>query len=246
MVDLHCHIIPYIDDGAKSIEVACAMAKHAWQNGVSTIVATPHCNLKNVRPNYRDSEYQVVFSTFRAVLEQKNIPVKLLPGAEVFAHEDNIRDLIDEKKLVTINHSRYLLVEFPFNQDPHQITRTLQSIARRGLIPIIAHPERYEAVQRTPFVVASWFEQGFVVQLNKGSLLGRLGQGAYKCSHTLIENGLAHVIASDAHDMKHRPPAFCSLKEELNLEPHYFQLLLEDNPTRIINDEPLPHPKDFI
>ncbi|MBE6985749.1 MAG: hypothetical protein E7434_09145 [Ruminococcaceae bacterium] len=244
MIDLHCHIIPYIDDGAKSIEIACAMAKHAYRTGVDTIVATPHCNLRNARPNYRDREYSMVFSTFRAILKQKQIPIKLLPGAEVFAHEENIRRLIDEEMLVTLNHSRYLLVEFPFHGDGRGICRTLEAIARRGLIPVIAHPERYDAVQDRPDLVEHWFSQGFVIQINKGSLLGRLGNGAQKTSLRLLYDGFAHVIASDAHDMRHRPPGFLSLTESLNIDPRYLHMLLHDNPSRIINDEPLPRPGD--
>ncbi len=244
MIDLHCHIIPYIDDGAKSIELACAMALHSWKSGVKTIVATPHSNLRNARSNYRDSEYNVVFSTFRAVLKQKGIPIELLQGAEVFAHEDNIRRLIDEDKLVTLNHSNYLLVEFPFHGDGRTICRTLDSIARRGLIPVIAHPERYDAVQENPGYVMRWFEQGYVIQLNKGSLLGRLGQDAHRCATELLEKGLAHVIASDAHDMNLRPPGFQSLRETLDIDPEYLRLLLEENPARIIRNERLPDPRD--
>ena len=244
MIDLHCHIIPYIDDGAKSIEVACAMAKHACDSGVKTIVATPHCNLRNTRSNYRDRDYVTVFSTFRAVLKQKKIPIKLLPGAEVFAHEDNIRELIEERKLVTLNNSRYLLVEFPFHGSAREINRTLEAIARRGLVPVIAHPERYDVVQEHPDLVAYWFSQGFVIQLNKGSLLGRLGHGAKHASMQLLSRGLAHVVASDAHDMKHRPPGFFSLQNELRINPHYLNILLRENPTHIINDEPLPPPGD--
>ncbi len=242
MIDLHCHIIPYIDDGAKSIEVACAMAMHAYKNGVKTIVATPHCNLRNTRPNYRDRDYITVFATFRAVLKQRNIPIDLLAGSEVFAHSDNIRQLIDERKLVTLNNSRYLLVEFPFHGNGRSICHTLEAIARRGLIPVIAHPERYDAVQQQPGLVERWFSQGFVIQLNKGSLLGRLGKEARQTSHQLLSHGLAHVIASDAHDMKHRPPGFLSLQQELDIDPRYLKLLLQDNPYRIIKDQPLPAP----
>lgn len=242
MIDLHCHIIPYIDDGAKSIDVACAMAMHAYKSGVKTIVATPHCNLRNTRPNYRDRDYITVFSTFRAVLKQRNIPITLLAGSEVFAHEDNIRQLIDDRMLVTLNNSRYLLVEFPFHGNGKTLCRTLEAIARRGLIPVIAHPERYSAVQEDPDLVGRWFSQGFVIQLNKGSLLGRLGHEAKQTSRHLLSHGLAHVIASDAHDMDHRPPGFVSLQKELPINPHYLKILLHDNPKHIINDEPLPRP----
>lgn len=239
MIDLHCHIIPYIDDGAKNVEIACAMAKHAWRNGVKTIVATPHCNLRDVRANYRGREYSLMFSMFRALLRQRGIPITLLPGAEVFAHDDNIRELIEGNHLVTINHSRYLLVEFGFHLDGRVISRTLQSIARRGLIPVIAHPERYDSVQAFPDLVSQWYERGYVIQVNKGSLLGRLGKDAQRTAFELLNEGLAHVIASDAHDMKYRPPGFHSLIKSLNINPAYLRALLETNPQRIISNKPL-------
>ncbi len=244
MIDLHCHIIPYIDDGAKDIHTALAMAKHAYRNGVKTIVATPHCNLRDVRTNYRSREYDLLFATFRAAIRQSRIPITVLPGAEVFAHEDNIRELIDGNHLVTINHSRYLLVEFGFHMEAYVITRTLDAIARRGLIPVIAHPERYDAIQAQPDYVMRWFDRGYIIQLNKGSLLGRLGKGARICSHELLANGVAHVIASDAHDMSHRPPGFHSLIRSVPINRDYLRLLLEVNPKRIISNQPIPNPTD--
>ena len=246
MIDLHCHIIPYIDDGAKNITTAYAMAKYAWKSGVDTIVATPHCNLRDARSNYLDRDFVVLLATFRAFLKQRGLPIKILPGAEVFAHNDNIRALIDQEQLATINHSRYLLVEFPFHQKAPLISETLRAIARRGLVPVIAHPERYDAVQEKPDYVAHWFESGYVIQLNKGSLLGRLGRGAYECARTLLSEGYAHVIASDAHDLKYRPPGFYRLIRERQINPNYLKLLLEHNPLRIISDQPLINPKNDI
>ncbi len=244
MIDLHCHIIPQIDDGAWNAATACAMARHAWRSGVDTIVATPHCNLAGARPNYRDHDYFTILAMFRALLKQHGIPLKVLPGSEVFVHPGNIRELIENRKIVTLNHSRYLLVEFSFGTHGQSICHLLDAIARRGLIPVVAHPERYDAVQDQPDLVARWFAQGYIIQLNKGSLLGRLGQSARQCAMHLLQNGLAHVIASDAHDMKYRPPGFQSLIPAI--EPYigreYLKLLLVDNPKRIISDQPIPKP----
>ena len=243
MVDLHCHIIPYIDDGARNIGIAYAMAKYAYKSGVDTIVATPHCNLRDTRKNYYDREYIQMFALFKAFLKQRGLEIEILPGSEVFAHADNIRYLVENEKLATINHSRYLLVEFPFHQNEYLISETLAAIARRGLVPIVAHPERYDCVQANPALVGRWFEQGHVIQVNKGSLLGRLGRGAYECATQFLEDGLAHVIASDAHDMKYRPPGFFRLIQSQKIDPRYLKVLLETNPRRIISDEPLINPE---
>lgn len=244
MIDLHCHIIPGIDDGAKSAEIACAMAEHAWKTGVDTIVATPHCNLNMERPNYRGRDYTLAFSMFRALLRQRGIPVTILPGAEVYAHSHNIRQLIEGDRLVTLNHSRYLLVEFNFGAEGEYICRILDAVAHRGLIPVVAHPERYEAVQQDPRLVQLWFSSGYIIQLNKGSILGLLGEGARECSHELLDRGFAHVIASDAHDTLYRPTGFRELLGYLGpyVDHRYLKLLLATNPGRIIHNQIIPSP----
>lgn len=243
MIDLHCHIIPYIDDGARSAHIACAMARHAVRSGVTTVVATPHCNLGR-RPNYRDRDYFLALGMFRALLKQEGIGLTVLPGSEVFVRPSNIRALIEENRLVTLNRSRYLLVEFPFACSGRVISQLLDTIARLGLVPVVAHPERYDAVQESPQLVARWFSQGYIIQVNKGSLLGRLGTGAALCSKHLLHHGLIHVIAGDAHDMKYRPTGFRSLIPflEAEIDREYLRLLLHTNPQRIISDLPIPMP----
>lgn len=244
MIDLHCHILPGIDDGAASAEIACAMAEHAWQSGVTAIVATPHCNLPGFRHNYRGEAYAARLDRLRELLQQRSIPIRLLPGAEVFADPENIRDLIAERRLITLNHSRYLLVEFDFGTPPQLLCRTLDAIRNRGLIPVIAHPERYAAVQDRPALAAQWFYQGYLLQLNKGSLLGLLGRRAMETGRGLLAHGLAHVIASDAHDDVRRTTGFRSLLPVLEAlcPPEYQALLLHDNARHILRDEPVPIP----
>ncbi len=241
MIDLHCHIIPCVDDGAESAQVACRMAELSLRNGVDTIVATPHCNLKGSRPNYRGRTYTEVFSMFRALLIQHGIPLRVLPGSEVFAHQSNLRELLEEKRVVTLNHSRYLLVEFNFNTPAEQINNLLNMVRSFGYIPVIAHPERYVAVQNAPWLAVRWYDKGYVIQLNKGSLLGRLGQTACETAQYLLSNQTAHVVASDAHDIRGRAPGFHSLLPLLRdlCPPSYVEKLVEENPYRIVTDQDL-------
>lgn len=241
MIDLHCHILPGVDDGAPSAKAACAMARHALRNGVDTIVATPHRNLYGARLGHRPSDTERVLGLFRALLRQRGIPLTVLPGAELFAHRSNLRQLLDTNCYMTLNRSRYLLVEFNFNESAREISALLDMVARRGLIPVVAHPERYAAVQLLPSLVTEWFANGYVIQLNKGSLLGRLGEGAERTAWLLLREGLADVIASDAHDPVHRPTGFVSLLRVLEREcpPEYLRILLEKNPQRIIADRPI-------
>lgn len=241
MIDLHCHIIPWVDDGAESARMACRMAELSLHNGVDTIVATPHCNLQGSRPNYRGRTYTTFFSMFRALLAQHGIPLRVLPGSEVFAHSSNLRTLLEEERIVTLNHSRYVLVEFNFQTSPEELNSLLSLVRSYGYIPVIAHPERYIAVQNAPGIAVQWYEKGYVIQLNKGSLLGRLGQTACDTAWYLLSTRTAHVIASDAHDMKGRAPGFHSLIPRLRdcCDPGYIQKLLEENPYKIVTDQNL-------
>lgn len=247
MIDLHCHIIPMVDDGAQSAEVACRMALHAVRSGVDTIVATPHANLDPDQPNLRGHRYDEFFSLFRALLRQHGIPLRLLPGTELFAHPNNLDWLLRDRRVVTLNHSRYLLTEFRFHSRGSEITAALDRITRYGYVPVVAHPERYTAVQNDARLAAQWFAKGYILQLNKGSLLGRLGAAAERSSHELLSLGLAHVIASDAHDTQYRPTGFVSLLPflERRCAPEYIELLLETNPQHIIADEPIPVPDTY-
>lgn len=241
MIDIHCHIIPWVDDGAESARVACQMAELSIRNGVDTIVATPHCNLKGSRPNYRGKTFTDFFSMFRALLIQHEIPLRVLPGSEVFVHSSNIQELLEEKRVVTLNHSRYLLVEFNFQTSAEDLNNLLSMVSRYGYIPVIAHPERYAAVQNAPGLAVRWYDKGYVIQLNKGSLLGRLGQTACDTAQYLLSTQTAHVVASDAHDVRGRAPGFHSLLPLLRdfCSPDYVHQLVEENPYKIVTDQDL-------
>ena len=176
--------------------------------------------------------------------EEKANQLRLYSGAEVFADPSNIRTLIEQHELITLGGSRYLLVEFDFGLPGSVLLRTLEAIAQRGLVPVVAHPERYDAVQRDPGLAAWCFSRGMLLQLNKGSLLGLLGSRAEDTALHLLSHGLAHLIASDAHDDRFRTTGFRSLLPVLEpiCHPDYIALLLHGNPRRILRDEPIPIP----
>ncbi len=243
MIDLHCHILPFVDDGADNAAVACAMAEYTLLSGVGTIVATPHCNLRGARGNYRSEASANGLAMFRALLRQHRIPLRVLPGAEVFAHMTGFPELLRDKRLPTLNNSRYLLTEFNFTSSGETMTHLLELISAQGYVPVVAHPERYAAVQEDHDLAAYWFSRGYLLQLNKGSILKRLGKEAYHTALFLLRSGLVDVIASDGHDMELRTPGFRSLLPTLNtLCPlKYCQILLQSNPEKIIRDLPVRH-----
>ncbi len=240
MIDIHCHILPGIDDGSENMSVSLEMAYDAAASGVDIIVATPHCNLPfSEEKNYVSLKLRDSFLEFREAVKKENLPLTVLSGAEVFATPD-LPQLLDKHKLLTLAGSRYLLVEFYFNENPAFMEQTFTAITERGLIPVIAHPERYEAVQHAPGLTDDWFGKGYILQLNKGSILGKLGRPAEKASLWMLDHGLVHAVASDAHGQFQRRTDMAVIKDFLSQEfsPECADLLLNVNPRRLLEDKP--------
>lgn len=135
MIDLHCHILPELDDGSQSLEESLAMARMAVNSGVRAMAATPHCM------GERAEEVYGTWSLLRQALEETGVPLKLYPGMEIFGTPDTAR-LLREGKLFTLNGSRYPLIEFAFQSSGEEETLILRSVCRAGFRPLVAHPER--------------------------------------------------------------------------------------------------------
>lgn len=238
MTDMHCHILPGVDDGAESLDDALVMAELAAESGVDTIIATPHCNLPGAaRSNCKSDELRDRFIELAAALRDARIPVKLLPGAEVLC-TPSVPELLKKGRLLTLAGSDYLLVEFFFREAPDTMDELLARVAAEGVTPVIAHPERYAAVHRDPGVIAAWHGKGYVIQLNKDSLLGRLGRRAAASADWILAHGLAHIVASDAHSPLYRTPYMGEVRRHLEerYSPKYAELLLVRNPEAILRN----------
>lgn len=247
MIDIHAHILPGLDDGADSLDTAIAMAKIAADSGVRAMIATPHCG----KPGASSSSFftnrlleQV--AELQRVLWRQDIPLRLYPGMEVFATEDFQQWLL-EGRLLPLAGSRYLLVEFYVDEEQSFMEKTLRLIGSRGLIPVIAHPERYYCVQWEPELAKNWAGRGCVLQLNRGSIQGKLGQDAMQCAWKLLESGVPQVAASDAHGSTHRRPELKSLMLELGqrLSWDYAAKLLIENPRSILRNVAMDHKMDL-
>ena len=241
MIDLHCHILPEVDDGAASEEESCLMARMAADSGVTAIAATPHCNIPGRVDNYLSPRLRDSFLAMARLIKEQNLPIRLHTGAEVFATPDLPR-LIREKKLLTLGGSHYLLVEFAFGGSLSFAQETLDAIRKEGLIPIVAHPERYVFVQEDPSCLLRWTGQGVGLQLNKGSLLGSFGRRAQRTAHWCLSEGCVHLIGSDAHSPYHRTPRLSDAWDYVAdyIAPEAADFLLQENPARILQDQPIP------
>lgn len=240
MIDIHCHILPDFDDGASDLDEAMEMAEMAVNSGVTDIIATPHFRgeiafLDNVPMIERR------FCALAAAIEEAAIPLRLHLGAEVLCLPSTAR-MAASHQLPTLAGSDYSLIEFYFNESFSFMTDMLIQIADSGYKPVVAHPERYNAIQRDPELLHQWNDRGFVFQLNKDSILGELGFRAEQTANEILGMGFAHLLASDGHHSYTRTPHMGSIRHWANefCDPDYAAALLKGNPGRILRNEPLP------
>lgn len=233
MVDIHCHILPEVDDGAWDMEAAVAMARIARDCGVKKIITTPHFKGE---PKSLEAVGFLMHQRrlLQSRLKQEKIEVELLPGAEVLCVPQTM-ELAKTGRLPTLGTGRYVLTEFYFDASAGFMDETLQGLRQMGYLPVVAHPERYGAVQRDPELAAKWFHRGIVLQVNKGSVLGAFGRRAEDAAVRMLCRGNAHIIASDAHSPEVRTTDLQPVRHWCldHLGQEYTKILLEDNPGRI-------------
>lgn len=238
MVDIHSHILPGVDDGADVMTEALDMARLAVSGGTKAMVVTPHCNIPYMYDNYCGTRLEDKFNEFKKALEDADISLRVYLGAEVFVTDDIIR-LLSKGRLNTLNNSRYMLVEFSFGEDPEYMDEMLGRIIAEGIVPVVAHPERYYAAFDYPEMIYNWNRMGCRIQVNKGSLLGRFGREVEVVARVLLDHRLVHCIASDAHASWRRTPYLADIKEYVTdlYNNEYADVLLKYNPHRIIMDK---------
>lgn len=202
MIDIHCHILPGVDDGPANLEESLIMAKEAVEEGIKTIIATPH-NRNNKYDNPKSHIINTV-ANLNSVLEKEKIPLTILPGQEnrVFGE---ILDGYRNGEILTLSNSNYLFIEFPSSSVPRYTEKLLYDIQIEGLTPIIVHPERNKELLDKPEILYNLVKNGALTQVTAASIAGYFGKSIQKFSRDLIGHNLTHFIASDAHDTKKRP-----------------------------------------
>jgi protein-tyrosine phosphatase len=201
MIDIHAHILPGVDDGAKSVEDSVRMLRQAVDAGVKTICATPHI-LNRVTPRL-DQVIDHSFSLLKSRLEMSKLDIQLTLGSEIYLRPDIFS--LSRHTFFSLNQTgRYVLIELPLGELPVGTDRLVYNMRLEDVTPIIAHPER--SLTKTGHLreIESLVRQGALMQLNAGSLLGHFGKLCRKMAERLLELGLVHVIASDAHNTDNR------------------------------------------
>ena len=239
MVDIHCHILPEVDDGAWDMEAAVDMAKIARDSGVKKIITTPHFKGE---PKSLEAVGFLMHQRrlLQSRLKREKIEVELLPGAEVLC-EPQTMELAQVGRLPTLGTGRYVLTEFYFDASAGFMDETLHGLRQMGYLPVVTHPERYGAVQRDPELAARWYHRGIVLQISKGSVLGAFGRRAEDAAVRMLCRGNAHIIASDAHSPHVRTTDLQPVRHWCldHLGQAYTKILLEDNPGRVAAGKPM-------
>jgi len=205
LTDLHCHILPGIDDGPATLDASVAIARAAVSDGVQRVVATPHVNDR--RPNTAAAIAERVL-VLRDALRDREVPLEIVPGAEVAAARVEALEL-EELRGLTLGDSRWLLLEAPMSRD-FAIEETAGELMANGFGILLAHPERCMLFQRDPRRVRDLVEAGARTSVTAGALLGDYGRPARALGRALLAMGLVDNVVSDAHDLDGRPPALLS------------------------------------
>lgn len=245
MVDIHSHILWGLDDGAETFDDTLAMLKLAADSGTTDIVATPHANSR-----YRYNT-EVVKQKIEQVSSSGSATPRIHRGCDFHLSFDNVQDAMDNPAKYSINGGRYLLVEFPNNNPLAGMKRVLATLLDIGLTPIMTHPERHNHLRKINEDFREWIQMGCLVQVTAQSLLGRFGRQAEVSAWEMVRRGLAHFVASDGHDVEHRPPrldlAFDAVASRVGQA--HAQLLLIENPGAVLAGgsirAPVPEPRPW-
>ncbi len=236
MIDIHHHLIFGLDDGPRDIEISLAMLEMARADGITHIVCTPHAN--------HTWSYQPEENAARLaqIQQASSAGITLGLGCDFHLSYDNIQDALAHPHRYSLNGKNYLLVEFADFTIPQNISQTFYEMLLAGIIPVLTHPERNPILGKEPQRLAEWIRQGCLVQVTAGSVMGRFGKPAQRVAEQLLQDRWVHFLATDAHDIVHRPPL---LREAYNAVARsygadYAEHLCGINPRAAFYGESLP------
>ena len=236
MIDLHSHIIFGVDDGSKTIEDSIEMILEAEEAGFTDIIATPH---------YMESAYEVPKEQIKEkmndiinILKDNNVRINIHQGNEIYI-TNNIVDLLNNNLVSTLANSKYVLFETPMNVEPLNLLDVVYTLLENKKVPIIAHPERYEFIQKDPNKLIELIENGVLFQANYGSIIGQYGKEAQKTLVKLLQNNMIHFMGTDVHRANsiynNVPKAIEELKRVVS--KNVVEAITIENAKKVLNDE---------
>jgi len=236
MIDLHCHILPNIDDGAVDEAESLEMMRAAIEEGITVIAATPHH--QNGKYNNEREAVLAGVKRLNKLAEEHQLAIKIIPGQEIRLYGEIEADYQSQKIVPIGNNTRYILIEFSNRHVPRYAERLFYDIQLQGLKPIIVHPERNAEIMENTEKLMKLIEKGALVQITAASVMGRFGKKIQKFTHQLIEANAVHIIASDAHNISTRGFEMKAAIEVLNKKygTEYVQYL-KQNAHDILDDK---------
>lgn len=236
MIDIHTHILPGVDDGAANLPEALDMLRKSASQGTNRVIVTPHANT-----GFKDSSREEILKKYAELcrtVERENVDIEIALGMEVYA-EQGLCDLLKDDEVLTLNGSHYLLIENSFSASPEELIDMMELVAQYGKIPVLAHAERFAAVQMHPELAYEWNRRGYGIQINQGSLFGRFGERERKAAHLLMEHNLVQLVATDCHGTSSRTPGLRPAWDYITqcYSKGCAEVLLEINPARVWEDQ---------
>lgn len=234
MIDMHSHILHGIDDGAQAPEDSLAMAEAAIADGISTIVATPH-HKNGAFDNYK-SDIESYVANLNILFKAHDIALTVLPGQEVRVYGEILDDIANDE-ILTVNHSKYIMIEFPTSSVPRYANKLFYDIQLAGYTPVIVHPERNQVLLADHGKMYEFVRNGALTQITAGSVIGKFGKEVQEFTHQLIAANLTHLVATDAHNITTRgfnlQEAYAEISKKFGVDTHYMfienaHLLIDD------------------
>lgn len=234
MVDIHSHILPGIDDGAKNIEMTLEMLRVAEKDGTKSIIVTPHYCMEFAETPYL--EVKKLVCNIKKLAKSEGINIDIYPGQEVYFFEEMVNSY-KEGLIGTLNSSRYMLIELPMRQYDEKFLEVIYELQILGIVPILAHPERYNFIIDNPSFINKFIDENILFQMNAGSIVGQYGKNVKKTCKTLMDNNIYSFIGSDAHNTSNRN---IEMTESIELIREFGESNLNefiDNGIKLINNE---------
>jgi protein-tyrosine phosphatase len=209
MVDIHCHILPGIDDGSANWDVTAQMCRMAARDGITHIVATPHC----------DGHYEYDRAHFTDMLatlsEVSGGHITFSIGCDFHLSGRNVETAMEDPRPFALGDTQYIMVEFDHHGIPSNATDMLRAILSRGMVPIVTHPERNAYLIKNLDVVQEFIKMGCLSQVTANAFTGFWGPKSQKAAEKLLQKNAIHIVATDAHDLKLRPPVLSEARQRI-------------------------------
>lgn len=245
MIDIHSHILPGIDDGAESMEAALEMLKIIQADGVETIFATPHYYREYYEKDYEHVKLNITDLRNRILQSDQDIKIEILPGQEVFVNSYTL-ELYKEGIIGTLGSTRYMLVELPFDYLETKTLDMIYELRLLGVVPVIAHPERYSYIIEKPSSINELISEGCLFQINSENIVGGINKQAKKTADILIKHGICDFIASDIHRTGRRYSRVLSAWEKVKKTDSSLGDRIMENMEKLIRNLPIEHVTERI